>query len=96
MKRGDKVVFVFDDLGYELDDNVDAAPLLEAIGFSSFDPNPCLQCGHSDARVVRGLLTPSSYGSEDFAITDLSGEDFVKLGGQWRLRPEVIETLAKL
>ena len=93
MKRGDKAAFVSDDVRYELGDPVDFAPMLQAIGFSEFGPDPCPRCGNGGARVVQGLLTPASYGAEDLACTELRAEDFMKVGTQWRLRPEIIETL---
>lgn len=93
MKRGEKSVFVSDELRYELGDPVDFAPMLEVIGFSDFGPSPCPRCREGGARVVQGLLTPSSYGSDHLACTELRAEDFIKVGTQWSLRPEIIEAL---
>jgi hypothetical protein len=98
MKREDRTVFVTDDLGHELGESIQGvvAPLLRRIGFSDFSAEACPQCGHGNARVVRGLLAPSTYGSEDLACAFLLEEDFIKVGLNWQLRPEAIETLTCL
>ena len=97
MKRADKTVFVMDDLGYHFMEciSVVVAPLLREIGYCDFTADPCPRCGHGNARVIRGLLAPSSYGSEDFRCVDLSEEDFNKVGPKWQLRPAVIEALTR-
>jgi hypothetical protein len=93
MRRGDTTVFVSDEVGYGLGERVDCAPMLEAIGFSAFGPSPCPQCGHDDARMVRGLLTSPSYGNETLTCIELQAHDFMKVGTQWRLRPKVTAAL---
>ena len=93
MKRGDRKVFVTDDLGYEFGESIHSvvAPLLRTIGITDFGGGLCPQCGHNKSRVVRGLLGPSSYGSEDLACAFLLEEDFIKVGRNWQLRPAAIE-----
>ena len=97
MKRGDKTVFVADDLGYAFGESfqVLVAPLLREIGYSDCGPDPCPRCGHGDARLVRGLLEPHSYGCEDLACAFLVEEDFIKIGPKWQLRPEAIQALTR-
>jgi hypothetical protein len=96
MKRGGRIVYVEDDLAYLLDKSIDVAvlPLLQGIGYSAF-VNACPQCDHVDIRLVRGLLAPPDYGSEDFACTDLDEGDFIKAESRWQLRPEAIEALTR-
>ena len=49
MKRGGKIVYVEDDLGYLLDKSIDeeVLPLLREIGYSNF-VDACPHCGHGD------------------------------------------------
>jgi hypothetical protein len=96
MKRGDRTVLVMDDLGYTFGESMQdvVAPLLRTIGYSDV-AYPCPRCGDSNARVVRGLLAPPNYGSEDFACTYLNENDFIKAGPKWQLRPEAIEALTR-
>src|SRR5688572_21576807 len=96
MKRGDKTVFVMDDLGYAFGESIKdvVAPLLRTIGYSDLT-YLCPQCGDGNARVVRGLLAPPNYGSEHFACTDLDENDFIKGGSKWQLRPEAVEALTR-
>jgi hypothetical protein len=76
MKQADRTIFVDDDLAYEFGEPIHAvvAPLLRTIGFADFGTEACPRCGHDKARVVRGLLAPSSYGSEDLACAFLLEE----------------------
>jgi hypothetical protein len=94
MKRGDRTVFVADDLGYAFAESMQdvVVPLLRAIGYSQLT-YPCPRCADANARVVRGLLAPPNYGSEDFTCTDLDENDFIKAGPRWKLRPEAVEAL---
>ncbi len=94
MKRGGKIVYVEDDLGYLLDESIDVAvlPLLREIGYSAFI-DACSQCGHVDIRLVRGLLAPPNYGTENFDCTNLDENDFIRAGSKWRLRPEASDAL---
>jgi hypothetical protein len=96
MKRGDRTVFVMDDLGYVFDESIQhvVEPLLRTMGYSDLT-YPCPQCGDGNARVVRGLLAPASYGSEDLACAILLEEDFIRVGSKWQLRPEAIEALTR-
>jgi hypothetical protein len=95
MKRGEKTVFVMDDVGYEFSESVHVvvAPLLRELGYSDFGFDPCPRCGHANARVVRGLLAPPNYGSEDLACVFLLAEDFMRIGSKWQLRREAMERL---
>jgi hypothetical protein len=97
MKRRDRTVFVVDDLCYEFGESIQdvVAPLLRRIGFADFGTEVCPQCGHVNARVVRGLLAPPSYGSENLACAFLLEEDFMKVGRKWQLRPAAIEALTR-
>ena len=96
MKRGDKTVFVMDDLGYAFGESMQdvVAPLLRTIGYSDLT-YPCPQCGDGNARVVHGLLAPPNYGSEDLACTDLNENDFIKAGPKWQLCAEAVEALTR-
>jgi hypothetical protein len=97
MKRGNKTVFVADDLGYEFGESIEAVagPLLRTIGFADFGAEVCTHCGYDNARVVRGLLAPFTYGSEDLACAFLLNEDFINVGATWQLRAEAIEALTR-
>ena len=96
MKRGDRTVFAIDDLCYAFDASIQDVvdPLLRTIGYSHLT-YPCPQCGDGNARVVRGLLAPPNYGSEEFACTELDENDFIKVGPKWELRPEAVEELTR-
>lgn len=96
MKRRDRIVFVVDDLLYALNQPIQAAvaPLLRELGYSDF-VHACPECGHSRAQVIRGLLSPPNYGTQELPSAFLLEEDFIKAGQIWQFRPETIEALAQ-
>lgn len=57
MKRGGRVIFVMDDLGYAFGESIQSvvAPLLQTIGFADFGGETCPGCGRTNARVPVGF-----------------------------------------
>ena len=86
MRREEVFAFVDDGVRLELEEPVDFAALLRALGFRSV-VMPCPRCGRDgEVRVVRGLLVSAdAYGHEDVSCVELTAGDFTKSAGQWQL-----------
>jgi hypothetical protein len=85
MRRQDLVVYVTDEIAYDLGEVVDIRSILVRADFRWYG-GPCPVCGSENFSIVRGLLVArDAYGTEEIRCLELGASEFERVEASWAL-----------